>query len=115
MLNKKEKRAAVSLRNPVNNPPVIVTPDLDAPGTRENTCAIPINNESRIVMSFISFLNDAAFSAIANTTANNKMLPVITYKFLVNGPSIKSFNNNPRVKIGTEPMMINHPNLELCD
>ena len=86
-----EKRAAVSLVNPTNNPPVIVTPDRDAPGTKENTWANPIRRESLMVISFISFLKDAAFSAIASRTAKNRMLPVITYKFLVSGPSINSF------------------------
>ncbi len=115
MLNKKENLAAVSRFKPVNKPPVIVTPDLDEPGTSEKTCAKPISRESRTEISFISFLNEAAFSAIANITANTKILPVITYKFLVSGPSISSFNNSPSVNIGIEPMIINQPNFEFCD
>lgn len=45
-LNRNENRAASSLFNPLNNPPVIVVPERDAPGIKANAWAMPMIRES---------------------------------------------------------------------
>ena len=112
MLSKKEKRAAVSLFNPINKPPVIVVPEREEPGINASACAKPITRVSIIVTSVISFLNFAVFSAMARIIARPIRLPAITLRSFVNAPSITSLNNKPIITTGTEPIIISQPRRE---